>query len=471
MLSLSKHAHRWSNPLDHVRVVGVFNSFSFGIAWRVAALFVTLAALAWAIAHTDWYVTTALLVVAAIAQGVLLAKFATATNREIARFLDAVAYDDTARSFGTLGRDTGFAELATAMGRLMERLRAARSEREEQARYLQAVVSHVPVALLAISAGGQVHMLNVAARRLFGLQTEELSGLSRFRPAFAETLASLAPGQAKLVGLERAGQLQHLKASATKIVMGGNAVRLVSLANIGSELTAQELAAWQSVTRVLAHEIMNSLTPVSSLSATARELVDQACGRLGPDDPAAAPLADARLALETVARRSDALLHFVQTYRHLSRRLVARTEPLHLRRVFVRIERLLASELAARGIVFAVHSEPETIEVVADAELLDQALINLLRNAMEALAGRVGAHITMRAFRDVDNRTVVSVSDNGPGVAPALRETVFVPFFTTKRDGSGIGLTLARQIAAVHGASLDYGDTEGGGATFQLRFG
>lgn len=459
MLSLSNHM-RWR-----------FNALSLGIAWRVSALFVTLAALAWALAHAEWYVTITLLVVAAMAQAVLLVRFASTTNREIARFLDALAYDDTASSFAKLGRDTGFAELGAAMGRVMERLRVARSDREEQRRYFQAVVSHVPVALLSIDADGQAQMLNVAARRLFGAGPESLPDLSRFGTAFAETLMQLAPGQARLVVFERAGHSQHLKAAATKIVVGGHAVRLVSLANIGTELNAQELAAWQSVIRVLAHEIMNSLTPVSSLSATARELVNQVCDAMPTNSPLATPLADARTALDTVARRSEALLHFVQTYRHLSRHLVAKSESLRLSRVFARIERLLAAELAARGIALTAKVEPPTLEILADAELLDQALINLLRNAMEALTGRTDGRIMLGAFRDIENRAVVSVRDNGPGVAPDLRDTVFVPFFTTKRDGSGIGLTLARQIAAVHGATLELCDTEGGGATFQLRFG
>ncbi|HEX4078900.1 MAG TPA: ATP-binding protein [Rhizomicrobium sp.] len=448
-----------------------FNSFSFGISWRVAALFVTLAALAWVLTHAQWYVTTALLCLAAIAQCLLLAHYATTTNREIARFLDAVAYDDAARTFSKFRSDAGFAELGAAMGRLMERLRAARGEREEQARYLQAVVSHVPVALVSIAADNRAQLLNVAARRLFGVRSGELSDFARFGGAFAETLAHLAPEQTRLVVMERGSQSLHLKASAARIVSGGSTIRLVSLANIETELSAQELAAWQSVIRVLAHEIMNSLTPISSLSATARELVGQSHGALPPGDPLAGPLEDACTALETVVRRSEGLLHFVETYRHLSRRLVAKIEPLRLRRVFARIERLLATELAARGIALSIGVEPETLEIAADAELLAQALINLLRNAMEALKEKAGARIALRAFRDAENRIVVSVSDNGPGIAPELRETVFVPFFTTRRDGTGIGLTLTRQIAAVHAASLNLSDTEGGGATFQLRFG
>ena len=445
-------------------------AFSLGIVWRVSALFATLVALSWVFSHGQWYVTTVLLAAAALAQGILLVHFAATTNREVARFLDAVAYDDAARTFTGFPRDGGFAELGAAMGRLMERLRLARGQREEDARYLQAVVSHVPVALISLDQDGRVHLLNVAARRLFGRRVESMSDLAGFGTSFVQALALLEPAQTRLVAMERGAQTFHLKVSATKMIRGGTVARLVSLANIGTELNAQELAAWQAVIRVLAHEIMNSLTPVSSLTETAREMVCQAHESLSPDDPLSATLADARTALETVSRRSEGLLHFVDTYRHISRRLVARIEPLRLRRVFARIERLLAGELAVRGIALSVNVEPESIELAADAELLDQALINLLRNAMEALAGTAGALIALRAFRDLDNRVVVSVSDNGPGIAPDLRDTVFVPFFTTKRDGTGIGLTLTRQIAAVHGASLELCDTEGGGATFLMRF-
>jgi nitrogen fixation/metabolism regulation signal transduction histidine kinase len=286
-----------------------------------------------------------------------------------------------------------------------------------------------------------------------------------------QTMTNLAPEQARLVAMERRGQTMQVKASAAKIVRGGIAWRLVSLANIETELNAQELTAWQAVIRVLAHEIMNSLTPISSLSSTARDLVAHAQQALPQDNPLSSTLADARVALDTVARRSDGLVHFVETYRHLSRRLVAKVEPVRLRQVFARIEHLLSGELAARGIILAGSVEPESLEVAADGELLDQALINLLRDAMEALKNRADARIALSASRDSENRIVVAVTDNGPGVPAELRETIFVPFFTTRHDGTGIGLTLTRQIAAVHGAALELCDTDLGGATFVLRFG
>ena len=150
--------------------------------------------------------------------------------------------------------------------------------------------------------------------------------------------------------------------------------------------------------------------------------------------------------------------------------LAARIEVMPVERLFARIQRLLAGDLADRDIRMATRVEPQTLELAMDAELLDQALINLVRNAIEALRDTPSGQIALSAYREPDGRIALTVSDNGPGIAPEQREKVFVPFFTTKRQGSGIGLTLVRQIAAAHGASVDVGETPGGGATVRLRF-
>jgi signal transduction histidine kinase len=252
--------------------------------------------------------------------------------------------------------------------------------------------------------------------------------------------------------------------------LGGARRRLISLQNIESELTAHELAAWQTVIRVMAHEVMNSLTPISSLAASAQELVEDVLAQSPPEDPRRPSLEDAREALETMARRSEGLLHFVQNHRRLTRRMVARIEVVPVRRIFARLQRLLAGELAVRNIRFAMHVVPETLEVAVDVELLDQALINLVRNAMEALREETEGKITLSAIMEAGGRTTIAVADNGSGIPADQREKVFVPFFTTKRQGSGIGLTLVRQIATVHDAAVSISDTEGGGTTVSLRF-
>jgi nitrogen fixation/metabolism regulation signal transduction histidine kinase len=447
-----------------------FSRFQAGIFLRVTALVATLAILAWMIARTGWYVTIAIFAATAVAQVMMLMHFASRSGREVARFLDAIVFDDTSASFSALSSDNALADLGAAMTRVLDQLRSGRAEREEQAQYLQSLIAQVPVALVSVDERGMVQLLNLAARRLFEGVCVETAQFSRYGEAFATGMESLKPGDSMIVRMDRRSGTLQLKAAATDVALGGARRRLISLQNIETELTAHELAAWQTVIRVMAHEVMNSLTPISSLAATARELVDEVLAALPPGDAHRASLADASEALEAMAKRSEGLLHFVQNHRRLTKRMVTKVEILAVRRVFARLQRLLAAELAARNVQLELRVEPETLELPADSELLDQALINLVRNAMEALRDEPDGRIMLSAFQESGGHVVIAVADNGPGVAADQREKVFVPFFTTKRQGSGVGLTLVRQIATVHGAAVSIGETAGGGATVSLRF-
>jgi two-component system nitrogen regulation sensor histidine kinase NtrY len=446
-----------------------FSRFYAGVAWRTVVLVLTIVALACMLAYTHWYVTIALVSGAVLAETTLLIQFSTRSGREVARFLDALAVDDLSQSFTELSSDRAFRELGSAMERMLTRLRDSRSERDAQGHFLQALINHVPVALISIQERGIVRLLNVAARRLFDGPVTDCQQLYRYGQSFAVGLESLLPGNTAILRMERPAGSLLLKGAATEIASGGARRRLVSLQNIESEMSAQELAAWQTVIRVMAHEIMNSLTPVSSLTVTARDLMREVLTQLPPEDPRARTLADAHEALETAVRRSHGLLHFVSSHRRLTKPLEARMQVVPVHRLFARIQRLLAADLAARDLQMTLNVEPETLDLAMDVELLDQALINLVRNAVEALSDTPAGLIALTAQR-ADGRIVISVADNGPGIPPDHREKVFVPFYTTKRHGSGIGLTLVRQIAAAHGASVDVLQTPGGGATIRLLF-
>ena len=446
-----------------------FSGFQAGMLLRVAGLLVILALLAWMATRTDWYVTMVICAAAAVAQTVVLTRYSARAGREVARFLDAIAFDDTSASFIALSRDRNFGALGTAMARVLEQMRSGRVEREEQAQYLQSLLAHVPVALIAVTEAGAVQQLNLAARRLFAAPCDSIQGFLRYGDSFATVLEALKPGETAIVRMERASGGLLLKAAATDVVLAGVRRRLISLQNIESELTAHELVAWQSVIRVMAHEVMNSLTPISSLAGTARGRVEESLAQLAPDHPARAGLDDAAEALDTLAKRSDGLLHFVQNHRRLTRRMVAVPSIMPMRRVFTRLQRLLADDLKARGIELTATVHPETLEIAADAELMDQALINLVRNAMDALRDTEAGQITLSAAQDSAGRPVITVADNGPGIPVDQREKVFVPFYTTKRQGSGVGLTLVRQIASVHGGTTMITDNPGGGAAVSIR--
>jgi two-component system, NtrC family, nitrogen regulation sensor histidine kinase NtrY len=447
-----------------------YSHFRTGVTLRTVALALTIVAAACMIAQTRWYVTITLVLAIALAQIVALVRFATQSSREVARFLDAISFDDTSQSFSGLLADSAHSELGLAMTRVLTQLRLVGSEREEQAHYFQTLIAHVPVALISTDERGEVKLLNMAARRLFGTALTETTQFVRHGEAFAVGLESIRPGTAAILRMERPTGTLQLKVAVTELALGGIRYRLISLQNIESEMSAQEMVAWQTVIRVMAHEVMNSLTPVSSLAATAHDLVTGVIKQLPADDPRATALTDAAEALETVTRRSQGLLHFVQNHRRLTKHLVTQIEVAPVQRIFSRLQRLLANDLAARDIRLTTSVEPETLEMAADIELLDQALINLVRNAIEALRDAPAGLISLSARHDPDGRVAIVVADNGPGIAPDQREKIFVPFFTTKRQGNGVGLTLVRQIATAHGATVDVSTTLGGGATVSLRF-
>jgi two-component system, NtrC family, nitrogen regulation sensor histidine kinase NtrY len=448
------------------------NRFALCVVLRVCALTLTIALLSWMVLNTQWYVTLALTAGAVLGQIAMLIHYATQSSRAVARFLNSLAFDDTSPTFSATQHDDAFHDLSVAMTRVLDQLRAGRVEREEQAQYLQVLIAHVPVALLTVDHDGTVQLLNTAARKLFDGSCGNASEFLRYGEAFASGIESLAPGESLIIQMERGSGALQLKAAATGLAIRGTRRRLISLQNIGTELTTQELAAWETVIRVVAHEVMNSLTPISSLAATARGLMHDVLTRIPPDDVNSAALADAREALDIMAQRSEGLMRFVQNHRRVTRRIVAKRELVPLARALARLRWLLATELESRNIELTLSVEPEALELSIDPELLDQILLNLARNSMEALReqGAGLGRIAVSAHREQDNRVVIAFTDNGPGIAEELRQKVFVPFFTTKRQGSGVGLTLVRQIVALHGGSVDIAATPGGGATVRLRF-
>jgi nitrogen fixation/metabolism regulation signal transduction histidine kinase len=437
---------------------------------RLAGITVTVMAMTWCAFHTHWYVTMILVCAALIIQLAMLLQFIDQPAQQVSLFLDAIAFDDPAINFTNLPHSPPFSGLGMAMTRVLDQLRIGRVEREEQAQYLQSIIAHIPVALLSIDESGAVQLMNLAARRLFTNACTEISQLPAYGVSFATDLDSLQPGEAKIVRMERLGGALQLKAAATGLVLRGLRHRLVSLQNIESELSANELAAWQAVIRVMAHEVMNSLTPITSLAGTSNDIVGDVLAQLRPDEFPHAKLVDIQNALETIARRSGGLLHFVHNHRRITKHLIAQPKSVRLARMFARLERLLAAELTNRNIKFSSKVEPADLEVVADAELLDQALINLVRNAIEALREGAAGRIVLSGNLEPSGHVVVAVSDNGPGIPPDQREKVFVPFFTTKRLGSGVGLTLVRQIATLHGATVSISQPPGGGTSVKINF-
>jgi two-component system nitrogen regulation sensor histidine kinase NtrY len=316
-----------------------------------------------------------------------------------------------------------------------------------------------------------VEILNNATRRTFNVaDITNTAELANFGAAFQRDVLQIQPGESVLSTIELAGTEEYFIMTATQLTTGGRIHKLVSLQNVQGEIDATELATWQNLLRVTSHEILNSLAPVSSCAQTAKTLVDDAIDREVADQHLQEDLQDIRESLGTVLRRSEGLTRFIQSYRQLSRLPPPNRRPIRLEAYFNRLESLVGSELARKKIELSFQHDPPSLAVVADEDMLDQALINLVRNAANALADKQDASIRVSAYTDSKQRTVLEIEDNGPGVPEDLAEKIFIPFFTTQTQGSGVGLALVRYIMLSHGGKAIHEKNESGGATFRLIF-
>ncbi len=382
--------------------------------------------------------------------------------RDLTRFLDGVRYDDVSATFSARGGDPLLDALADAFSSVGDAFRRVRAEREEQAGYLEAVVRHVGVALVAFRADGTVTLFNLASGRLLGVaRPRSLDTLARRAPEVTEALRALRPGERSLLRVEAAEGPQELVAYATRFTVADEAHTLVSLQDIHDELEARELDAFQQLSRVLTHEITNSVAPIASLAGTARTRL----GDGAPPSPADAD--DVREALGTIERRSRRLVAFVDAYRSLARLPAPRAGVIPLGELLGDVA--LLARATAPDVEVVVAVEPPELELVADPELVEQALVNLALNGAEALAGRPGARLELRAAAGPSGRPVVEVADNGPGLLPEVIDRAFVPFFSTKASGSGIGLSLASRIARLHGGTLSVESEPEVRTVFSLR--
>jgi len=448
-----------------------FSRFAWQLVARVALLFALLAVLAAVLVETEFWAVAVLVGGAVVAQGWQVIRFVNRSNAELTRFLGSIRHDDFSQSFamGHLGKS--FVDLQAAFEEVMERFRAARSARETQQRYLEALVEHVPVAITALHEDGRVALLNNAARRLLDAPgTLTLDRLAEYGARFRRDMSQARPGERQLTRTELDGVQRQLIMSTTQISVGGDTERLISLQDIQQELDATELSAWQDMVRVLSHEIGNSITPIASLARTAEEMVVELEGKHADRDAAAELVGDIHDAVNTITRRSEGLMRFVESYRKLTHLPLPQKRELALDAYVSRLEKLLGGELRERGVTLHTAVPAKGLVVAADESLLDQAVINVVRNAADAASSASEPQVWLGTRLSERGRPIIEVCDNGEGFDEALADKIFSPFFTTKADGSGIGLSIARQIMLMHKGAITAHVREGGGALFELRF-
>lgn len=439
------------------------NRFSLNILLRIVLLIVTIMAGCW-LWWTGYPLVILLVVPFILAQIFGLYYYLNRVNRKLTLFLEAIRYEDFSIRFSAdnkLGKS--FSALNHQFNEVLEAFRQTRAEREANLKYIDTIIQHISIGVLSFDSDGKIELINPAAFRLMGIyRLRYLDELKHAHPALAELLLQLPAGQKALYATQNG---QQLSIQAATVRLQGRLVKLISLQNIHAELQQKELEAWQNLTKILRHEIMNSVTPIVSLIGTMQEIVEH---DIAPTIEQTEAVDDLKEALETIESRSKGIMNFVNAYRDYTTLPKPQFTNVNLRQLINSVSNLLQPEMKAAGISYRAHVSPENIEIHADETQLQMVLINLVKNAMDALEHTDQPRIHLKGTLGNAQQIVIEITDNGPGIEPEAMERIFIPFFTTKKKGSGIGLSLSQQIIQMHGGQLKVVSPPNKGTTFYV---
>lgn len=449
--------------------MNVFSDFRSRVILRIILLALTMGLFTYMLGHPNMLFAAILTGVVILLQLLELFRFVSQTNRKLTRFLESVKYSDFISGFTAdhkLGKS--FKDLNIAFNEVLEAFRKARSEKEEHWQYLNTVVQQVRTGILSFDESGTVQLLNTNARKFLGVHSmKNIHELKDKNINLFEAITTTEPGRSTLY---KGGNELYLTIQMTELRLRGKNIKLLTLQNIQPELQHQELEAWQNLTRVLRHEIMNSITPISSLTSTLKDVLEYDLIKTNHHYELKKEGAeDLKEGLETIANRSKGLIKFIDAYREYTSLPKPKIKSVRLKDLIEKVALLMKPEIKTRNIDFTYECSSEYLTIQADEEMIEQVLINLLKNAIEAMTETPSPRLQLIGRYD-ENSVKVEVIDNGSGIIKEAIEKIFVPFFTTKKTGSGIGLSLSRQIMQLHHGSISVESEPDVRTVFTLRF-
>ncbi len=449
----------------------VLKRFTWLVILRVFLLLVTIFILSLIFGDSRLFFNQIILGCILIIQIWELIRYVTQTNRELARLFLAVRHSDFSVTFKDMPMTRSFYELQNSMIEIIQAFKDVKIEKEAQYQFLQILIRQLHFGIISLENENTITIINPMAEQLAGIHgVKNWKLVQQLNPVFAKRIEELGDNARTLIQFTTQGETKTLAVDIRTPLILDKPHKLITFQDINSEIEQKEIEAWHKLIRILTHEIMNSVTPIASLTETMQTLLEDKNGnQRKAQEISDETIKDILFSLKTIHKRSEGLLSFVDTYRKLTKIPQPTLETFHVRDMLEQISTLMHHHLKGTSVKFEVNATPTDLLVHADPKLIEQVVINLVTNSIHALENKPDGLITLNAYEE-NNRIVVEVSDNGKGIPEKELEEIFVPFFSTKKEGSGIGLSLSKQIMSLHGGTIKVKSQPGVGTSFFLNF-
>jgi signal transduction histidine kinase len=447
-----------------------FKTTEWRIFIRVLFLFFTLSIAAFfLIKGTGWYIYLVILTPLIIYQLVDFYRLQKKAHDELDQFVESIHYRDFSRYFDVKHAPVDLQPLRQGFNEINTTFKVISKEKETQYQYLQKILELVDTGILSYQEeSGEVVWMNESLKQMLQLPyLKTIRSLQKRDEQLYNSIIVLKPGEGKIATAHHDKSAFKILLSATAFQTEGKKFKLIAFQNVNEALDETESKAWQKLLSVMTHEIMNSIAPISSLAETLKSRLKQSLHRLNNDTGS---VDDLELGIDTIKRRSEGLLKFAETYRNLNKITTLNLKKIFVRDLFENLHHLMQPTLEQKNIDLEIILKDTDLQLEADTNLLEQVLINLVVNAIEAVKEQAEPRIILSAYVANNKKTVVKVTDNGNGMTEEVLDKIFIPFFSTKKHGSGIGLSLCKQIMMLHKGTIQVQSTEGEGTSFLLQF-
>lgn len=443
--------------------------YKIGLLGRIVLLALSIFFLSLFITNGAGVFGISLFIIVVIAQVIFLMKYAESSFQKVRLFLNNIKQDNYTNVYPVKFDGTETDDLHIEFNAILAKLKEDQAEKEANYHYFRSVFQHLSIGLITFDELGKIQIINTAAKRLLNIQQlDHIGEIEKINKELNQAIHNLRTGGSELIKIAHPDGIMQLSVYVIELLMRGNKFKLVSIQNIQSELEEKEMEAWQGLVKVLTHEIMNSIAPISSLASTIKTDIES---KLDHEQEASIDeLEDYQMALNTIEKRSEGLINFVSDFRNLAHIPVPKFQTIELSLLFEQLTTLLQHTLENHQIQVIKSVEPKNLILFADPHLIEQVMINLMQNAIQAMEESPMKVLKMEAFIDENGKIIVEITDTGKGIEEEALDKIFIPFFTTKKKGSGIGLSLSKQIIRRHKGNIQVKSTLGQGSTFRLIF-